>query len=67
MLHCHIGEHEDGSMVQTIEMSRDAGRCEPGTPSTTNRLSMSPMGPGRVSTARGPQALTARFRLSAKG
>lgn len=41
--HCHIGEHEDAGMMQTIEISKDAGRCEPGTPSSTNRLSMTPL------------------------
>lgn len=40
--HCHIGEHEDAGMMQTLEISRDAGRCEPGTPSSINRLSLSP-------------------------
>ncbi|MEM7022813.1 MAG: multicopper oxidase domain-containing protein [Pseudomonadota bacterium] len=40
--HCHIGEHEDNGMMQTITMSRDAGRCEPGTPSNVDRLSMTP-------------------------
>ncbi|MEM7176127.1 MAG: multicopper oxidase family protein [Pseudomonadota bacterium] len=39
--HCHIGEHEDAGMMQIIEMSKTAGRCEPGEPSTINRLSMS--------------------------
>lgn len=38
--HCHIGEHEDNGMMQVINMSRDAGRCEPGTPSNVDRLSM---------------------------
>ncbi|GAB5377936.1 MAG: hypothetical protein AcusKO_43980 [Acuticoccus sp.] len=39
--HCHIGEHEDNGMMQIIEMSRSAGRCEAGTPSTLDRHQMS--------------------------
>ena len=39
--HCHIGEHEDNGMMQIINMSRDAGRCEPGTPSNVDRESLS--------------------------
>lgn len=39
--HCHIGEHEDNGMIQIIEMSKTAGRCEPGSPSTLDRLSLS--------------------------
>ncbi|MEM7124450.1 MAG: multicopper oxidase family protein [Pseudomonadota bacterium] len=39
--HCHIGEHEDAGMMQTINMRTDAGRCEAGTPSNIDRESMS--------------------------
>lgn len=39
--HCHIGEHEDAGMMQTIEMSRTAGNCEPGTPSALDRNTLS--------------------------
>ncbi|MEM7320522.1 MAG: multicopper oxidase family protein, partial [Pseudomonadota bacterium] len=39
--HCHIGEHEDNGMMQIIEMSRTAGRCEPGNPSNTDRHTLS--------------------------
>ncbi len=35
--HCHIGEHEDNGMMQIISVSPDAGRCEPGTPSSVDR------------------------------
>ncbi|MEM8608800.1 MAG: multicopper oxidase family protein [Myxococcota bacterium] len=38
--HCHIGEHEDAGMMHTLEMSTDAGVCDPGTPSSTNRESI---------------------------
>lgn len=40
--HCHIGEHEDNGMMQVINMSSGAGRCEAGMPSNITRLSMSP-------------------------
>ncbi len=43
IFHCHIGEHEDAGMMQVIEMAKDTGRCEPGTPSSTNRLAMTPI------------------------
>ncbi|MEM7027587.1 MAG: multicopper oxidase domain-containing protein, partial [Pseudomonadota bacterium] len=36
--HCHIGEHEDNGMMHIIDMSKDAGKCEAGTPSALNRL-----------------------------
>ena len=39
--HCHIGEHEDAGMMHIIEMSKTADRCEPGTPSSVDRLSLS--------------------------
>ncbi|MEM7170046.1 MAG: multicopper oxidase family protein [Pseudomonadota bacterium] len=39
--HCHIAEHEDAGMMQVINMSRDAGHCEAGSPSSINRLSLS--------------------------
>ncbi|MEM7137890.1 MAG: multicopper oxidase domain-containing protein, partial [Myxococcota bacterium] len=38
--HCHIGEHEDAGMMHTLEMSTDAGVCDPGTPSSTDRESI---------------------------
>ncbi|MEM9255750.1 MAG: multicopper oxidase family protein [Pseudomonadota bacterium] len=40
--HCHIGEHEDAGMMSTIEMSPTAGQCEAGTPSSLNRLTLTP-------------------------
>ncbi|MEM1154890.1 MAG: multicopper oxidase family protein [Pseudomonadota bacterium] len=40
--HCHIGEHEDAGMMSVIEMSRDAEQCEAGTPSSLDRLTMTP-------------------------
>lgn len=42
--HCHIAEHEDNGMMQVINMELDAGRCEAGTPSNINRLTMTPEG-----------------------
>lgn len=38
---CHIGEHEDNGMMQTIEMSTTAGQCEAGTPSSIDRFKLS--------------------------
>lgn len=40
--HCHIGEHEDNGMMQIINMSADAGRCEAGNPNNVDRLAMTP-------------------------
>lgn len=40
--HCHIGEHEDNGMMQVINMTADADRCETGTPSSVDRLAMKP-------------------------
>ena len=40
--HCHIGEHEDNGMMQVISMTKNAGRCEAGTPSNIDRLKMTP-------------------------